>query len=97
MKNKIKWKTLKKIIAKMSGKNIEIILSTEIQSSINAATNGKDIVINGNNIKSIEDTIKAIAHELVHIINKYDEGSEIFNNKWEEYRKFIIDKYINKI
>jgi len=97
MKDKIKWKKLKNIIHKISKKDIELILSTELDSGINAATNGKDIVINGNNIKSVEMVIEAIAHELVHIVDKFEEGSIEFSSKWNEYDKIIRKKYVSKL
>jgi Zn-dependent peptidase ImmA (M78 family) len=95
MLDKIKWKKLKNIICDIAKRNVEIIVSTTIHENINAVTDKKDIIINGNNIKSVKMVIRSIAHELVHIIDNLNDGTKSFKKKWNDYEKIIKRKYMS--
>lgn len=91
---KIKWKKLKKIIKQIYNKDIDILLATNIDEHIYSATSGKYIYLNGNNIKSIEMVLKAIAHEMTHILYpKINEKTFKFMVLWSQIQGEIENKY----
>jgi hypothetical protein len=91
---KIKWTKLNKIISKLCNNKLQITLTTALPKEVNAAINGNNIILNGNNLKDIKDIICGIAHECLHFINKnLDERTEEFKNKWKELSDIIEKKY----
>ena len=86
-------KKLKKIILKEYKADINITITTALSPEINAVTNGKDILINANNIKSIDLILKACAHELVHIIFHYEDDTNEFNDELMRIETTLLNKY----
>jgi predicted SprT family Zn-dependent metalloprotease len=91
----IKWARLRKICRNLSGSNISLLLSTELDEHVNAALSDNTIALNGMKLKEDVDIIKAIAHEMVHVIYPKIEHGQDFDFKWLVIEKYITDKYKN--
>lgn len=94
---KIKWKRLKKIAEEIAGKPVHISASTLVENMrAGVVDNGKEveILINLNVIKSLEEVIKAIAHELAHVVLQTDNENKI-EKLWSILEQKIVDKYKN--
>lgn len=90
---RILLKKLKRLIYEEYKLSVNITISTALDNRINAVTNGKDILINANNIKSIDLILKACAHELVHVLFHYDDNAEEFENELTRIETNLINLY----
>lgn len=99
MKYKIKWKKLKKISKEICKKQVDITLTTieEEGENVRAATvfnsKGAHIVINGNKIKSVDDIINSISHELSHIVLGNNNHDDRFYTEWNRIYSTINIEY----
>ena len=94
---KIKWKKIRNIIKKKYNKDINIFLlsTNNVSDDINAFTDKiNNIYINGNNIKEDYDILKAVSHELTHILfpNEKDNTDE-FESLMMEINKNLELEY----
>jgi Zn-dependent peptidase ImmA (M78 family) len=93
---KLKLKKLKNIIFNLYGKEIDIALTTAIKDDgILAFTDNISIImINSNRIKSEDEILTAISHELVHIVFNLKDGTEEFDVKLTAVNEIITTKYL---
>lgn len=101
LEQKIKWAKLKQILQTYLGESVDIICTTEFSGSPNTifgfvgkGNNGAfKIVLNINEVKTLEDVIDVLAHESAHIVTlnrKHDEGHDI---ETEKIKKVLKDGY----
>jgi hypothetical protein len=96
--DKIKWKRLKNISSRITGKTVDIFLSTvKVLNGYNAlieyGESSIKIFINGNVCKDINSIIDAIAHELAHSTTGEQNDNEIHAEAWERIREKITTEY----
>lgn len=92
---------LKKICEDLSQKKIEILyvtyyLKDEECQEFTAATNvskfSAEIILSAKNCKTDEKIIKAVAHELVHILNYSSSHLFDFTEQWDKTERTLIEK-----
>ncbi len=96
----IRWFRLLDIAHELTGKPIEFIMSTSLSPDINAAVVGPDeyewgiyhILFNPSMCKRERDVIKALAHELAHMITGSEEHGAGFDAAWRETEAKIIKR-----
>lgn len=96
--DKIKWKRLKNISSRITGKTVDIFLSTvKVLNGYNALVeygeSSIQIFLNGNVCKDIDSVIDAIAHELAHSTTREQNDNEIHAEAWERIREKITTEY----
>lgn len=92
--SRIKWTRLKKILKIVTKKNVSINLTTELDDKYYAVVRDNMILINGNKCKSLTQIIKAISHEVVHIVAPHlEHGHEDFNSLWNDTTAMITQMY----
>ena len=101
----IKWIRIKSIASVITGKNIELLLSTILDNNVISAVvypekTTKDtiytIVLNGERIKSLSDVIKAICHEMVHIVYPKIKHGKQFDEHWNNFISYFTPLYETK-
>lgn len=97
MNKTIKWLRLKRIAEQISNRKIEILASTDLDANINAAVSfdekSASVAINLANIKSVNDVINALSHELAHVVLETNEDDNAHFKKWESLRLKITKCY----
>lgn len=95
MNNRIKWKKLKSIAENICGREVNISGSTLV-NTVKAAViddgTTVEILINFNILKSLEDIIQGISHELAHVLLKTKDENKI-TPKWETVYENIKKRY----
>ncbi len=95
MNNRIKWKKLKTIAEDICKKEVNISGSTLV-NTVKAAViddgTTVEILINLNILKSLEDVIQGISHELAHTLLKTEDDNKI-NNEWRTLYTEIKKRY----
>lgn len=95
----IKWTKLENICKRYILQKVLIItLSTSkdldnVNSAVSFDHNKVHILLNASACKRLKQIIKAIAHELVHVILNNAEHSNNFNELWIEYEMKIKEAY----
>ena len=91
----IKLKKLRRIVSKLVSSDVNIlVVSSDNIRGINAATNTREIFINGDKLKSDEEIIKGVAHEVTHILHPdLSCSTNQFIADWYDIEKEIIKLY----
>jgi len=94
----IKWIRLKNICEEIVEQNITISVSTSndlaaVNSVVSFDNQQAHIILNGLSCKGISQVIKAVAHELVHIVLNSAGHPENFEEKWFYYETKILERY----
>ena len=96
----IKWIQLKHICEDISGSTIHLHLSTDMPTDHIAGCEftqtDAHIILNAAQVKSLDMIIRAIAHELQHVLNGNKEHRIDFDEKWALLEKKILDGYNGK-
>jgi len=99
VKLSIRWIRLKKICEELCGREVHIHSSTEMPDDHVAGCEFNDdvadIILNMKLTKSEDMVIKAIAHEMVHILNNNNKHNIMFDKEWLEMENTIRSKYMN--
>lgn len=95
---KIKWKRLKNIASVIAKRNVEINLTTDdSMKGYNALVeyNGDSVLVflNGNNCKSLDNVIDALAHELSHVVTGDQQDSNRHKKTWDSLKEKIKEEY----
>lgn len=85
-------KKMKRNIRELTGLDCELTVTTLLPSNIYASVLNRHIVINGNSKVSNYLIIKAVAHEVTHLLG-YEEHDAEFHSKWVELTQELWDKY----
>jgi len=101
MKDEIKWVRLKQLLQAELGESIDIICTTEFNNSdvpvFGFVGKGNDgafkIVININEIKTVESVINVLAHEASHIITRSRVHDELHKEHMNRIKKALVDGY----
>ncbi len=97
----IKWLRLRRLAEQIAGCPVRLHGSTELPAEMRAAVEsapGKmDIVLNFQHIKSAEMAIKAVAHEVAHVILGNAQHDNVFKSKWEEVEQLIKKDYYRDV
>ena len=103
MTNSIKWLRLKKICSELLDNKYAVqlhgstMLSDEIRAAVTVKDNTVDIAINLSYVKSLDEVIAALSHEVTHILLQSDDDNHSeFNKVWKNTEKEVIKKYNNK-
>ena len=100
MTDKIKFKKLKNIAERIAEKPVNITSTTmfdakdERKAVVTFNKSRVDIVINSLRIKSVEDVIEAISHEIAHVRIGSDKHNDEFAKLWNELYSKIRVEYI---
>lgn len=100
MANIIKWARLNHIAEQVVARKVTINLSTS-QSICNfkalAEFNDSfaNIFLNGNECESDNMVIKAISHELAHVVLRSEQHGSEHSGKWDEINKEIREWYFS--
>jgi predicted metal-dependent hydrolase len=90
--NKIKWKKIANIASEVAGEQITIHGSTELPSDISSYVQLLDekceILLNLNVIKSDEQILESLAHELAHLKN----GSTVHDIRFADESAYVLEK-----
>ena len=96
----IKWIQLKHICEDISGSTIHLHLSTDMPTDHIAGCEftqtDAHIILNAAQVKSLDMIIRAIAHELQHVLNGNKEHRIDFDEKWALLEKRILEGYNGK-
>lgn len=101
MEDKIKWAKLKQMLQSYLGESIDIICTTEFSDTTKSVFGfvGKEndgafkIVININEIKSVEAVIDVLAHESAHIVTKSKFHNSKHKEEMKKIKKILMDGY----
>ncbi len=97
---KIKWRRLKRIAETIANRPVTIHCSTEVPLSLKAAADiydeRIDIVFNLQHIKSEEDILRALSHELTHVITAGQNHNQDFDTTWAQIYTELQQKYFKK-
>lgn len=92
-----KWIRLQHICEKLAKKTIHIHSSTDMTDDHVAATefnnNEVNIILNMKRTKSTTMVIKAIAHEMVHVLEGTSDHNVDFDEKWSKLESKITEEY----
>jgi Zn-dependent peptidase ImmA (M78 family) len=100
MQDKIKLRKLKTITEEIVNKKVNITCTTmfNIKDERKAVVSFNDtvasIVINSNKIKTAEDVIDAVSHEIAHVYINSNKHTKEFTRKWNELFSLIKSKYL---
>ena len=94
----IKWLRLKNICEEIVEQNITISLSTSndlaaVNSVVSFDNQQAHIILNGLFCKGIPQIVKAVSHELVHIVLNSAGHPKDFEEKWVYYETKILERY----
>jgi predicted metal-dependent hydrolase len=98
MPDRIRWLRLQKIATEIANRKVTINLTTSSKiTGYRALTefNSQSMLVymNGCLIKSVEEVIDALAHELAHVtLGTKDHGNE-FDLEWARIRSLITERY----
>lgn len=95
--SRIRWLALKRAAERIAGRPVSIHGSTDLPAHLRAAVDADedrvDIALNFRHVKSEEDALRAVAHELAHVATgSPDHGGE-FGAAWEEILKKLKEEY----
>ncbi len=98
MAQRIKWRRLKRLAEAAISRTVAIHCSTEIPIELRAAADiyaeHMDIVLNLQHVKSEEDVIRAVAHELAHAIENSERHGEAFDRAWAKLYDKLREDYL---
>lgn len=93
----MKWLKLKKICQEICNKKVHIHSSTDMPNNhiAGAEFDNKEvnIILNMQYTKTKNDIIKAIAHEITHVLKNSNEHTVDFEDEWRKNEEQIIKKY----
>jgi hypothetical protein len=98
----IKWKRLKRIAEEISGMDVDIHLTTSedirgYNALLNMSKGKADVYINGMNLKSEEQVVEGLGHELAHALLADSNHGEVFEKKRREIIKKLTDGYFMEV
>lgn len=97
MNEKIRWLRVKQAAEKIAGRPVSIHGSTDLPSHLRAAVDATkervDIALNFQHVKSVEDVLAAVAHELAHIVAGTPHHGERFEAVWKEIKEKLMEDY----
>lgn len=81
----------------MGGRTVHVHGSTELpnglRAAVDAAPQRADIALNLNLVKSADEVIDALAHELAHVTANTERDDNSHAAEWERLRALITHKY----
>ena len=96
----IKWIRLKNICEDISGFTVHLHLSTDMPTDHIAGCEftkeDAHIILNAAQVKSLDMIIRAISHELQHVLNGNKDHRIDFDEKWMLLEKRITEEYSGK-
>ncbi|WP_027719121.1 hypothetical protein [Desulfovirgula thermocuniculi] len=93
------WLRIKRAAEKIVCRPVSIHGSTDLPSHLKAAVDAAegrvDIALNFRHIKSAEDALRAVAHELAHVVAGTSGHGADFGAAWEEIYKKLREEYFS--
>jgi len=68
-------------------------LPSHLKAAVDAAEGRVDIALNFQHIKSAEDALRAVAHELAHVVAGTPHHGPDFGAAWEEIYRRLREEY----
>lgn len=100
MVQRIKWRRLKRLAEAVVKRPVAIYCSTEMPPSLKAAADiydtRADIALNLQHIKSAEDALRALSHELAHLIVNTPHHNAEFDAAWAKLYTSLSESYFLK-
>ena len=93
----IKWIRLKRICERLCGRTVRIHSSTELSDDQIAGVEFDDrevtIILNMKLTKTETMVIKAISHEMLHVLNGNNNHNIDFEEKWLLLERRVLEEY----
>ena len=95
--NATKWTRIKFLSEEITNKEVCVHLTTELDIDAKAYVSEQggviNIAINGRLVKTPEDTVKAVSHEIAHVVLGTEDHDDAFRKKWSELFDFMWKKH----
>lgn len=93
----VKWVRIKRICEEMCGKSVHIHSSTDVSddqiAGVEFTATEVNIILNMRRTKKESMILKAIAHEMTHVILGNREHGINFKEQWKTNEQFIVQEY----
>ncbi|GEA15502.1 hypothetical protein E308F_17460 [Moorella sp. E308F] len=97
MDEKIRWLRIKQAAEKIACRPVSIHGSTDLPPHLRAAVDATeervDIALNFQHVKSAEDVLAAVAHELAHVVAGISHHGGRFEAVWKEIKERLMEDY----
>ena len=93
----IRWLRLKRICSELTGRKVELLASTSLPESMRAAVTIRDdlvsIALNLSYVKSDMQVIRALSHEIAHVMLGTSDHTEAHEAMWDAMDERIKAMY----
>lgn len=95
----VKWVRIKKICEEMCGRSVHIHSSTDVAddqiAGVEFDRQNVNIILNSRRTKKTDQILRAIAHEMTHVMMNSKEHGINFDTNWKRNEEIIKQQYNN--